>query len=532
MVKQNNKSKDNVKLLTNRLKAIVTPPIPNNEHNFKNRLSGIMNLKTANPPLKNRITEIKIVKNIKEETVSVTPKKQSKQKKNADIKKTNQKDTNKKFSLPSIDVLSKKIPKLNSDDSNKKNNQEKQKIKIEKLNSKKKEAPIIIAKKTIKTDNSKKKSLKSSKSKDNKKNVGIKNSVKKNTVIQNNVLKERKQKNNKNKLKDASSPKDMKGKNKSIMETKIKEQVIKPKIIETKENIKPSIPAIVNLEEIITTDATPIMTVNTLKVEEETKEKISESKNLTEYFGFDKNPFGDSLDTSFLYKSNQHEAALIKLLMSIEHDISFGLTFGKSGTGKTLLSQAILEKLPKDKYLPILVPVTPDLSKTALLNILLKEFGYDFNKPLRDTNQMVDALSELILLSYKSGVKPVIMMDECHFLSSSALHILRTLSNFEAFNKKLITCLLFAEDRFIKRLSNPSYASLRNRIYLEVEILQLKEDDCKNYINHRLSVAGYKGKDFFTSDEIKTICKNSLGIPRAINKECMKIMVDKYLSNK
>jgi type II secretory pathway predicted ATPase ExeA len=258
-----------------------------------------------------------------------------------------------------------------------------------------------------------------------------------------------------------------------------------------------------------------------------------EIKSMPEHLGFERHPFGDSLDTSFFYKSENHEFALIKMLMSIENDISFGLVYGHSGTGKTLVSQAVLEKLARDRYLPILVPVTPGLSKTAFLNILLREFGYDENgKTLRDVNAMVGILGDYILSYYKKGIKPVLLIDECHFLSSQALHILRTLSNFEAFNKKLITCLLFAEEKFMRRLSNPSYASLRNRIYLEVELAPLSIEECLNYIKFRLMIAGNKKGDFFSDSELSRIYAKSRGIPRNVNKECTRIMLERFLSKR
>ena len=256
------------------------------------------------------------------------------------------------------------------------------------------------------------------------------------------------------------------------------------------------------------------------------------TNSLLNFFGFHRNPFGDSLDTSFLYQSNIYETALLKMLMSIEYDISFGLVVGKSGTGKTLLSQSVLERLPKERYQPILIPVSPNLSKTAFLKIILKEFNVNTHKFAKNSHDMIDALSECILATFQSGIKPVLLIDESHFLSSQALHTLRTLSNFEAHNKKLITFILFAEEHFLRRLSHSSYASLRNRMYIEMRLTPLGMEETKDYVQFRLLSAGNGNADFFSNEEIEIIFKESKGIARTINKVCTNMIMDRFLAGR
>lgn len=260
------------------------------------------------------------------------------------------------------------------------------------------------------------------------------------------------------------------------------------------------------------------------------KEKSSEA--FLKHYKLKINPFSDSLDTSMYYWSERSEAALIKMLMTIQHDISFGLVHGVSGSGKTLLSQALMEKLNPKKHKMILVPVTPGLSRTGLLSHLIKAFTGSEEEVKAPVHQMVELLGRLILESSEKGLKPVLLMDECHFLSSEALHLLRTLSNFEAYNRKILTCILFTEPSFFKRLNNPSYQSLKSRIYMEVELKPFHVKDCRDYILCRLKKSGYQGADLFSEAEMVEIFKTSAGIPRLINKECLKLLTDKFLKHK
>jgi len=247
-----------------------------------------------------------------------------------------------------------------------------------------------------------------------------------------------------------------------------------------------------------------------------------------DFMKFDSNPFGDSLDTSFLYWNRNLYTALLKMLETVKHDISFGLVFGISGIGKSLLSQAILEKLPASNYKTLLISVTPGLSRTGFLSLLLKQLGIKTNKNIR-VHEAVELVGTHILNLHESGIKPVLIVDECHFLSAPALHLLRTLSNFEAYNRKILTCLLFSEPHFLTRLKNPSYQSLKSRIYLEEELTPLSLREAKEYIDFRLKKAGYKEREIFSEPDIKEIHAISHGIPRLLNKECMNRFINRLV---
>jgi type II secretory pathway predicted ATPase ExeA len=243
-------------------------------------------------------------------------------------------------------------------------------------------------------------------------------------------------------------------------------------------------------------------------------------------------PFGDSLNTKFYYRNEQFDSAVFNILKTIQKDISLCMIIGKSGTGKTMLSQIVIEKLTFENFLPILVPVTPHMTRTALLALLLEEFGDKAGKSLKNSSEMLRLLRDHILTSYKKGIKPVLFIDECHFLSADALHTIRTLSNIEAHNKKILTCILFGEEFFLIRLKHPCYDSLRSRIFLEVRLSPLNEKETADYIKHRLMKADIKTGNYFDEEELKNIYEKSGGIPRNINKISTRIITDREFLNR
>jgi len=134
-------------------------------------------------------------------------------------------------------------------------------------------------------------------------------------------------------------------------------------------------------------------------------------------------------------------------------------------------------------------------------------------------------LSNHIIDLHQQGRRLVIILDECHLLSSDCLHVVRTISNIETPEKKLSTCLLFGEDRLAQRLNHASYDSLRNRIYLRSELPPLSAEDAAQFIKYRLMTAG-RLTDLFTPEAIVALHRGSRGIARSLNKLAMLTLVE------
>ncbi len=246
------------------------------------------------------------------------------------------------------------------------------------------------------------------------------------------------------------------------------------------------------------------------------------------YHGFTSHPFSDSVNPDFFYESTIHETAFKKMLMTIQDNISLGLVHGVSGTGKTLLTQMLLTHLDPELYQVALVMVSPGMSKTSLLKEILRELMEETEIFPSKTQALLDLLHEQIIDLYRQNKKLVMVIDEAHFLSAEALHILRTISNLETPQKKLATCILFAEDLFLRRLSHPSYQSLRSRMYMKVSLAPMDLDETVQYIKFRLLSAGCALPPF-NEDTYSEIHKSSGGICRDINRICHNSLTEAFL---
>ena len=242
-------------------------------------------------------------------------------------------------------------------------------------------------------------------------------------------------------------------------------------------------------------------------------------------YGLRENPFADSVHPAFFFRTDAHAEAFRDMVLAVEFQASLGMVTGPSGTGKTLLSQLLLTHFDDPKHRAILVLVTPGLSKTGLLREILSELNLALPAGIARVQDLMKLLSNHIIELHQQDRRLVILIDECHLLSADCLHIVRTLSNIEIPQQKLITCLLFGEARLDQRLTHPSYESLRNRIYLRSQLRPLTDDEAAQYIKYRLMTAG-RLTDLFTEPALAALREHSVGICRSLNKLAMLSLIE------
>lgn len=252
-------------------------------------------------------------------------------------------------------------------------------------------------------------------------------------------------------------------------------------------------------------------------------------QDFLQFYGLKANPFADSVNPAYFFRTERHEDACVRMMLAVRNDLSFGLITGPSGSGKTLISQMILTQLDDPRYRPVLVLVSPNMGKTALLKEMLSEMSVPTPEGFMVSAQdLLNKLGEAVMECHRQGRKPVFIIDECHFLSAESLHMIRTISNIELPEKKLTTCLLFGEERFAKRIEHPSYDSLRSRMYMRTTLTPLTAEECEQYVQYRLLVAG-RMEELFQPSALSLVQAHAGGICRNINKLCMLATLEAFM---
>ena len=232
-------------------------------------------------------------------------------------------------------------------------------------------------------------------------------------------------------------------------------------------------------------------------------------------FGLRQNPFKDTLDTSLFFRTRQHEEALIRLRIGLEDGHAIILLTGPSGTGKTIATQVVLRAMDRSRFAPVFVFAYPGMTRGTMLGAILKELGVEEIPPF--AAQRLTMLQEKAMTLHAGGWRLVIFLDEAHFLKADVLHVLRTLSNFETEQEKLVTVLLVAEDSLLRRLKAPPYASLLSRITFAVTLEALSRAETEQYIKYRLLKSGAQ-PNLLTPDAYVAAHDHSRGVPREVNR--------------
>jgi type II secretory pathway predicted ATPase ExeA len=248
-----------------------------------------------------------------------------------------------------------------------------------------------------------------------------------------------------------------------------------------------------------------------------------------DFFGLKENPFNNTPDIRFYYESKQHKEALLKLKYLVENRKGLGIVIGHIGMGKTTLSRLLLDELDDENYeSALIIVVHSEITSEWVLKRLNMQLGVEEipdNKPA-----MLGTLYQKLDELYEENKKVVILIDEAQMIKKKeVLEELRGILNFENEEGKLITFILFGLSDLELNLMMDE--PLQQRIALRCKLTPFNQEEVKNYIIHRLKVAGSK-KMIFDKEAIQRIYQYSKGIPRVINTICDNAMFESYLLKK
>jgi len=245
-----------------------------------------------------------------------------------------------------------------------------------------------------------------------------------------------------------------------------------------------------------------------------------------EYYSLKEHPFSNVVDGRFYYNSPQHSNALVKLKYAVDTRKGLVVVIGDIGTGKTTLARRFLEDLDEDIYeAALLVVVHASVSSEWLFRKFAIQLGVkDLNE---DKIELLTHIYKRLKEIDENGKKAVVMIDEVQMLNSrEIMEEFRGLLNMEVPEGKMVNFVFFGLPEFedILSLDEP----LKQRIAVKIKLKAFSEEDTRNYINHRLMIAGCN-KKIFTEEALRLIYQYSNGIPRLINTVCDNALLEGYL---
>jgi general secretion pathway protein A len=239
------------------------------------------------------------------------------------------------------------------------------------------------------------------------------------------------------------------------------------------------------------------------------------------FYGLREQPFGVTPDPRFLYLSPAHREALASVYYGIDAGRGFMALIAKPGMGKTTLLFQLLQKLRPHARTAFLFQTQCD--SREFMRFLLRELGCELQGH-QDMVTVHEEFNRCLLQEAHAGRKFVVVIDEAQNLEPSVLETVRLLSDFETPQAKLLQIVLSGQPELADKLARPSLKQLRQRVSSLSTIEPLPAVEVERYINHRLSAAGLKAPNIFTSRAVNAIAEMSEGIPRNISNICFNAM--------
>lgn len=245
-----------------------------------------------------------------------------------------------------------------------------------------------------------------------------------------------------------------------------------------------------------------------------------------EFYKLKEHPFSNVVDNRFYFKGAQHSEALVRLKYAIDTKKGLAVVIGDIGTGKTTLARRLLEELDENIYEAVLLVVIHSaVSADWLLKKLAIQLGVTDVK-----EEKVELLSQIYKRLFELGEQgkaAVVIIDEVQMLNSKEImEEFRGLLNMEMPEGKMVNFIFVGMPELdsVLALDEP----LKQRVAIKVRLKSFSEENTKEYIIHRMHIAGSVNNPF-TEDAMRAIYRYSNGVPRLINTICDNALLDGFL---
>lgn len=232
-----------------------------------------------------------------------------------------------------------------------------------------------------------------------------------------------------------------------------------------------------------------------------------------DHFGLAEAPFMLTPNPRFLYLGAGQRDALAHLLYGLQCEDGFVAVSGEVGTGKTTLCRCLLEQLPAE--CDIALVVHPGLTPLELLATVCEQFAIAAPEGAVTGKPYIDRIEAYLREAREGGRRPILIIDEAQGLAADVLEQVRQLSNLETSSGRFLRILLVGQPELRDLLGRDNLRPLAQRIATRYHLGAFSEAESAACVRHRLAVAGGRG-ELFDEAALRRLHSLSGGIPRRL----------------
>lgn len=235
------------------------------------------------------------------------------------------------------------------------------------------------------------------------------------------------------------------------------------------------------------------------------------------HFGLTTTPFTREFPVDKRYQHPQYDEQLETLHQTVEDRMS-GALIAPAGCGKTVLLRTLRAMLPEARYRTRYIKIA-NLSGRDMCREIAAVVGC---QPANQFNTLLHRIQDHLRTTLDhDGIRPVLIIDEGHELRPEVLGMLRVLTNFDMDSRLVVSIILCGQKPLATMLRRVELEAISRRLAHVGTLRNLSREEIRNYIQHRLTMAGGQS-DLFDQGAHDAIFEIARGNLRATDRLALK----------